>query len=137
MADKKPVKADIVVAGEIALPKFDPDKYTGKKVRIESAQLYEGANGYYVKVETELLDHYEIKDKVTGQNKPVDIRASAILGLQEDTDGNIGWGKQTKMGKALEFYKAKSYDELVGKLVMVVRRVDKNNKTWLSIEGMV
>lgn len=124
------VKANVNVVGLIDLPKIDVKKYIGMKAKIDRAEVYEGTYGYYVKVETAPLDVIDTKEKA------IEIRGSAILGLQNDIDGRIGWGEGTKTDKALKYYNVKHFSELVGKTVLVIGKQGKDNQTFLGIDGM-
>ena len=111
---------------EIELPSLDVSKYVGTKVKIDAISENQGNFGYFVKVETQVLDVIqEMKDPESG--KPLQLRASRIFGLQEDAEGNIGWGKQTKLGVFLAKMKCKHYKDLLGKEVVVQTITNKND----------
>jgi len=110
--------------GEIELPKLDVSGYVGKKAKIEQITTFIGKYGYCVKVETESLATIKNKDGDT-----VPLRAGKIFGLQEN-DGQIGWGKDTKLGKFLKSKNVNHYEKLKGKEVMVQMQEDS---TFLTI----
>lgn len=113
--------------GQIDLPKIDVSKFIGTKTKIESVKTMEGQFGFYVLVESEILE------KIEGGKEEIILRASKILNLSEDKDGNIGWGLDTKTDKFLKKYGVKHYDELKGKEIIVqTRTTDKGE--FLSFE---
>ena len=118
----KPIDLGGKMGGEIELPTIDVKQYVGKKVKIEKADTYEGHYGYFVKVETVVIDTVE------GGKEPIHIRASRIFGLQENSDGVIGWGKDTNLGIFLAKMGCKSYKDLVGKEVVCQTITNKNDK---------
>jgi RNase P/RNase MRP subunit p29 len=107
------VKVELKEVGEITLPSIDVSKYVGRKVKIASADTYQGAYGYFLRVETEPLDTVE------GGKNPIVIKASRIFGLQEDADGRVGWGKDTKLGAFLAKMNVSHFNKLPGKQVIV------------------
>lgn len=106
----EPVK---IKTQEIELPKIDLNKYIGKKEIVESVNVFKGNFGYYVKMETSVIDVLQ-KGK-----EPLEIRASRIFGLYEDKDGKIGWGKDTKLGLFLTAKRLKHFDDMKGREVTV------------------
>lgn len=131
MEENKSTKVDIDVKGEIELPTVDVKQYIGKKTKIESVETHEGNYGYYVKIEGEILE-------VAGTNdKPIEVKASAILGLQTDSDGVIGWGKDTKMSKFLKSMGVTHFKDLVGKEVIMQSNISKSSGTeFLTFRGV-
>jgi len=114
--------------GKIELETIDFDKYIGKDVKIESARVYKGEYGLYVKVESEIIDSIEIK------GEQVNIKASNVFGLHEDKDGKIGWADTTKLGAFLNDHKVEHYDDLVGLTCKVQTRLSKQGKTFLTLK---
>ena len=112
--------------GEIELPTIDVSKYVGKKVEIELVTEHKGQYGYYVKVQSEIVDTIE------GGKKPIELRASRIFGLQEDEHGKIGWGKKTKLGLFLKKMKVAHYNELKGEEVVAQSMTNKNGVDFLT-----
>lgn len=116
--ENKPIPMDeIETIGEIDLPKIDITPYIGKKAKIEQVEAFEGQyNGkttYNVKISTEVLAVLGTGDK------KVQLRASKILGMQKDSAGKLGWGKDTKLGAFMEKMKAKNLLDLAGKTVII------------------
>jgi hypothetical protein len=95
--------------GLIDIPKFDAKKYIGMKVKIASVIEGEGNFGYYIRITTEKVEKFGDKE----------ICASKLFGLQTDEEGNIGWGKDTKLGSYLKKMKVSHYKDLVGKEVII------------------
>ena len=108
---------------EIELPKVDITPFVGKKAKIDCIETFEGQHGYYIKVSTESLGTIE------GKDGKLPINASRIFGLQEDKDGQVGWGKDTNLGIFLEKMKAKHYDDLKGMDVMTQSITNKKIRT--------
>lgn len=128
--NKADTKVDIEVAGKIELPKIDVSKYIGEKTKIVSAETHQGAYGYYVKVEGEVLD------TIGDGDNAVELRASAIIGLQTDAEGKIGWGADTKMDKFLKVMGVEHFKDLVGKEAVIQTRQSKNSETeFLTFRG--
>jgi len=112
--------------GKIVLPKIDVSEYIGKKVKIESADVYEGEFGYYLKVETKVVETLGTKEK------PIELRGSKILGLQQDEDGTYGYGEGTKLDLFMKKYKADKFKDLVGKEVVLQTSTSKTGTDFLS-----
>ena len=62
--------------GEIELPQIDVSKYIGKKAKIEQVTEHTGQYGFYIKIQTVVLDTIE------GGKEPIALRASRVFGLQ-------------------------------------------------------
>jgi len=115
----------IKVKGEIELVKFDIEPYLGKKVKIENVKTMKSQFGYCVKLETEKLGEWE---DTKGDIK--EVRANRIFSLQEDKEGNIGWGEKTQLGLFLKKHKINSLDELKG-LEVITQSVTKKDGDFL------
>lgn len=111
---------------QIELPQIDVTKYIGKKVKIVSADTYEGKHGLYVKVLTAIVE------TIGKGDKKVELRGSKILGLQMDDSGTWGWGKDTKCGVFLNKYKCKKPSELIGKEVILQSQTSATGTEYLS-----
>jgi len=120
--EKKNTQVDLGEIGMIDLPTFDCKPFIGKEVKIASATTHQGAYGYYVKVETEVVTEFNGND----------IKASKIFGLQEDAEQKIGWGAETKLGLYLAKNKVKHFKELVGKPVILQSRTNKDGNDFLD-----
>lgn len=101
-------------------------QYVGKKVSIEHVEEYEGKYGYFVKAETIVLDNVQMGTET------VELRASRVFGLHTDAEGNVGWGKETKLGQYLKKMKAEHYRDLVGKEVVVQTMTNKEGQDFLT-----
>jgi len=126
---EKEEKDDIVElkdTGEIELPTIDVSKYIGNKAKIDLVTTHDGKYGYYVKVQSEVVDTIE------GGKDPIELRASRIFGLQEDKDGKIGWGKDTKLGVFLKKMKVAHYKDLKGKEITVQSQTSKEGTDFLT-----
>ena len=118
------------VVGQITLPSLDITPYVGKKVKVEKVEEHEGNFGYFIKIVTEPVATLEQKDK---DGNPIVLRASKIFGLQEDENGNIGWGEKTKLGVFLRKKKVDHYRSLVGTEVQTISVTNPDDeKDYLS-----
>lgn len=108
--------------GMIDLPSFDAKPFIGKEVSIAKVTEHQGNYGYYVKVESDVVAKFGDKD----------ITASKIFGLQEDAKGQIGWGKDTKLGVYLTKHKVEHYNDLVGKSVILITKLNKDGMEFLD-----
>ena len=118
------------VKGQIELPSIDISPHVGMKVEVASVKEYEGNFGYYIRVETETIAILEETDK---EGNKIELKASRMFGLQEDRDGNIGWGEKTILGTFLKKMKVAHYKELVGKEVITTSVTSsKDGKDYLS-----
>lgn len=112
---------------EIELPKVDISKHVGKKFKIADVGTYKGRHGEYVKFETDIIETIE------GGKEDINVKASVIFGLHEDKNGNIGWGKDTKLGQFLKKYNAKKLLDMVGKECLVQIKRGKDGQEFLTI----
>lgn len=110
---------------EIELPQLDVSKYIGKKVTVVSVTEHKGEFGYYVRVKGEVLETLGSGDNA------VDLQPSRIFSLQEDDEGQIGWGKNTQLGEFLAKHKVSHYKDLLGKEIVVQTRL-KDGKEYLT-----
>jgi hypothetical protein len=117
-------KVHLGATREIELPKLDVTQHIGKGTTIESVEECEGSYGYYVRVQTAPVG-------TIGQEKKP-LRASKILGLQQDEQGNHGWGKDTKLGVFLKKMNVPHYNDLVGKEVIVQTQASKDGMDFLT-----
>ena len=121
--DEKEIPEEVVDLGEtglIDLPKFDPTSHIGKKLPIAEVVEGKGKYGYYVKFITTPVEE--------GSN----IKASKVVGLQEDAQGKIGWGKGTKMDLFLSKHAVAHYKEMVGKEVIIQTTIAKDGNEYLT-----
>lgn len=115
-----------VETGQIELPKIDVSKYVGKRVKIAEVGTYKGEFGLFAKISTETVD------TVKGGKNPIILKGSRIFGLQQDADGNYGWGEQTKLGLFLKKMKCNKLKDLVGKEVILQTTTSKSGTDFLS-----
>ena len=113
---------------EIELPTIDITPYIGQKAKIETIIEKKGQFGFYVHIQTEVVDTIE------GGKEPLLLRGSRIFGLQEDAKGVIGWGKDTKLGVFLLSMKVSHYNELEGKEVILQSRTSKDGLKFLTFD---
>jgi hypothetical protein len=118
-------KIDLAV-GKIDLPKIEIEKYIGKKATIEKVGTYEGQYGPYVKIETEVVDTFGSGERA------VELRASKILGLQQDENGKWGYGDGTKLDLFLKKYKVTDIKQLIGTEVILQSVTAKNESEFLT-----
>lgn len=131
MAEKQEAKRVQVVAKQIELPKFDPTPYIGRKARIVDAGVFEGpvfdgVQSYYLKLVSSPVD--EINGK--------EICATRLFNLSTDAEGQIGWGSESKLAKFLQSKGVDSYEELLGREV-IVQLGEPNKKTGQVFLSMV
>ncbi len=110
-------------AGEIERKKFDPTQYIGKDSLIEYIEERQGKFGYYIILYSQPVDEGEME-----------IRATLILGLEEDENGKLGWPKESPMYNFLKKYNVSHYKDLIGNPVMIPMK-DKNGKDIRRISG--
>ena len=122
MSERKDTQVTLGEVGMIDLPTFDPKPYIGKKVKIANVTEHQGSYGYYVKVETEAVAEFGDKQ----------ICASKIFGLQEDANGKVGWGEDTRLGVYLAKHKVPHYKELVGHEVILITKLNKEGMEFLD-----
>lgn len=128
---RTPVDLGSKMKGEIELPSLDVSQYVGRKARIEKVEEFEGDYGYYIKMSTTVVDMP--KDAKTGQpikdksSTPMELRATRLFGLQTDADGNLGWGKKTKLGVFLAKHHVGTYKDMVGREVIVQTVTNKDS----------
>lgn len=128
---EKDTKVDIEVVGKIDLPKLDVSKYIGAKTTIVDVSTHEGTYGYYVKLNGAVLETVG-----QGENAIV-LRASAVIGLQQDEAGQIGWGEDTKMDKFLKLMGVSHFNELKGKEAIIQAKQSKSSDMeFLTFRGL-
>lgn len=116
-------KVQLSATGRIVLPKIDLTQYIGKDTRIAAVEELEGDYGYFVRVTSEPVG-------MIGENP---LCASVVLGLQEDNNGNIGWGEDTKMDLFLKSKGVNHYNELPGVAVKVQIKTNKQGQQFLTM----
>lgn len=127
--NNQPKKVDLSgkIVGEIELENINVEEFIGQKVQIEGYETLEGKYGYFVTFKTQAVKVVPQEDR-----DDIEIRATRNFGLQTDKDGNIGWGKETKLGLFLDKYEAENLDQVIGKEVTIQAKDGKDGKTYLT-----
>lgn len=124
--NEKPSEVKIKI-GEIEIKKIDLNQYIGKREKIVSQKIYQGVYGYYLKVETTVID------VIPKGKENIELKASRMFSLFENDKGSIGWGKDTELGLFLTAKRVKTPEELVGKEVIVqITEPNKKGQTFLT-----
>lgn len=118
--ENKPLEVKIKVQ-EIEFEKIDLKKYIGKEKKIECVKTMKGEFGYYIQVESTLIDELQ-RGKDT-----IELRARRNFTLYEDKEGNIGYGKDSLFSQFMESKRVKTHEQLVGKTIII--QVEKNKNT--------
>lgn len=121
----KDQKVDMKV-GQIELPKIDVTKHIGKKATIEKADVYSGVFGYYLKIETKIVETIGTGDK------KVELRGTRIFGLQQDSKGVTGYGKDTKLGIFMNKMSCNTPKDLIGKEVILQSQTSDSGTDFLT-----
>jgi hypothetical protein len=124
MDEVKPVEVKIKI-GEIEVPRINFEAYIGKKERISDYRIMQGKYGYFVTMETSVVDEIQ-RGKET-----FELKATRLFGLFVDEKGNVGFGKDTELGLFLASKKVKDLDSLKGKEVTIQVK-DKDGKKFLT-----
>lgn len=111
--------------GRREMPKIDLKKWVGKISVIEKVtEMFDKTKGNpFVLAETVALEWIGAEDK----KKP--IRATVILGLQMDDDGNPYVGIGSKADRILQSFKTEHYEALKGKRVMIQLQEPRKGST--------
>ena len=119
-----------VIVGEIDLPKIDLKPYNGCRSMIKIVEFHENSQyGVYAKVISLDLTIDGSEDK--------GVYATKILGLfpKKNDNGDLlgyGWGADTKTGLFMKKYGADSFDDLVGKKIVIIYEIRKDGKEFLT-----
>lgn len=113
---------------QIELPKLNLTQYVGTPAVVEEVTEHRGQHGYFVKATTGIVA------SVGKEDDPIELKGSKIFGLQEDEEGQIGWGEETKLGTFLKAHKVAHYNDLVGKEVVITMRRTKDGNEFLTFE---
>lgn len=108
--------------------KIDLDKYIGMKSKIASVKTYKGKYGYFVKLESEILDF--IPNMQDGEST-INIKATKILGLKEENN-KFGWVKDGKMHNFLKKMAVTDFSDLLNKKIVVQSRVNSDGREYLT-----
>lgn len=122
-------KIDMKDIPTIELPKFDVTPFIGKRAKIQSAEIfastYNGKETRFLKVLTNTVTTLD-------DEKKTEVKASKILSLQKDKDGNWGMGEGTKIAEFFKLYKVKKPEQLIGKEVVLQATPPKDGKQFLT-----
>lgn len=116
------------IKGEITLPTLDVKKYIGNRVKIDTIDVYksEQYDSNYVELVTTPVDMIgEGNDK-----RPLLIRKRLWLQTNRDTQ-EIGWTKDSALGKLLLKYNKQHFKDLQGVEVIVQTEV-RDGREWLT-----
>ena len=91
-----------------------------------SVSVFSKQFGYCVLIKTEIVATIE------GGKNSIEMRGTKLFGLQEDSNGNVGWGEGTKLGLYLKKMKVKTPQELKGKEVILQSMTSNKNVDWLT-----
>ena len=111
-------------------PKYDYNQHIGKKVQVADCEIQKGEFGHFILVSTVPLDKFTNNEK-----EEVEIRATRILGLATDEDGNVYVPKDYKADIFLRSMGIENGDflSLIGKEV-IVQKLVKKDKEFLTLE---
>jgi hypothetical protein len=110
-------------SGEIERQEFDPTPHIGKDSFIEFIEERKGQYGYYIRLLSQAID-----------TESMEIRASAIFGLEEDKDGKLGWAPDSKLFNFLKKFNVNHYRELLASPVIAPLKDDKG-ESYRRISG--
>jgi len=68
-------------------------------MKVAEVKEYEGNFGYYIRITTETVAELDEEDQ---EGNKISLKASRLFGLQENADGQIGWGEKTQLGTFLK-----------------------------------
>lgn len=123
MTDEKTNEVNLESTGEVEMEAIEVDQYIGKDVSIENVTEHKGEYGYYVKVQTAVVDTLE-----SGK----DLRASRIFGLMTGKDKKVGWTSNSKMGLYLKKMGVAHYKDLKGKMVKIQTQQGTDGNTYMT-----
>lgn len=140
MRDQKESNSKIVdfeesdLGGAIEMPSF-ARKYTNKSGKIDGFEIREGKTpdgiSYYLRVYTEPLGKEKIKDKQTGLEETIEIRASRNFGLIKDENSKFSWGSKSKLATFLNKHTLKHFKDIKGTKVLSTIEM-KGEQEYLS-----
>lgn len=117
------------ILGEVDIPKIDLSMYHGKRAVIQGYEFKESEYGVYAIVKTLPIE---------GVDDSADVYATRLLNLYEKKDEETketlgyGWGAESKTGLFMKKMNATTFDDLVGKEVVVFHEMVKGGKEFLS-----
>lgn len=118
---------NLEIKGEIELPKLDVKQYIGKRAKIDRVEVFKNDQyGYYVEIETEAIDHLGVE----GKKQPLTVKRRAWISENRET-GDLGWTKESALGKIIARNGVNHFNELQGKEVIIQTEV-KDGREWLT-----
>jgi len=113
---------------ENAKNRIDVDKFIGKETVIASyeegtKEFEKGRISNYVKFISDIVDYFP---------NGAELRATKLMGLQENSEGELGWYPGSKMAVFLERIGAKHYKDAVGKTVKITAIDAKDGNRYLT-----
>jgi hypothetical protein len=128
MKKEKNVETEIPMDNipEVEMPKIDVTQYIGKKAKILNAIVITTQYGRAFKFETEVIAN------VGTEEKPIEIKATKLLGLQQDEEGVWGISKDSKAKEFFTKYKIENHKDMIGKVVVVQATEPKNGTQFLT-----
>ena len=122
MSDEKS-EVKLENTGPVEMEAIEVDQYIGKDIAIENVTEHKGEHGFYVKVQTAVVDTLK-----SGK----ELRASRIFGLISGKDGKIGWTANSKLGLYIKKMGVNHYNELKGKVVKIQTQQGKDGNTYMT-----
>jgi RNA binding exosome subunit len=110
----------------VEMPKVDISGYIGNRVKIAKAEVIETQYGRAIRFETEIIDILGTKEK------PLEIKASKLIGIHQDESGTWGIAKDSKAEEFFNLWKIKHHKDMVGKTVIVQATEAKNGIQFLT-----
>jgi hypothetical protein len=111
---------------EIEIKKIDVTKYVGLTAKIEIANVILTKFGRAIKFTTEIIG-------IEGtEKKPINLRASKLLNLQQDDDGCWGINKDSNTYEFFKAWNLKNYKDMIGKTVTLISYENKNGVNFLT-----
>ena len=111
---------------EVEMPKIDVTQYIGKKAKIVVAKVIETQYGRAIKLETEIIATEGTTEKT------IQIKATKLLGLQQNAEGVWGISKDSKAKEFFTKYKISNHKEMIGKIIIVQATETKNGTQFLT-----
>ena len=120
------VEIDMENIPEVEMPKIDVSKYIGKKAKIIVAKVIPTQYGRAIKFESEIIATEGTDEK------PITIKATKLLGLQQNEEGVWGISKDSKAKEFFTKYKLVNHKDMIGKTIIVQATEPKNGTQFLT-----